>query len=328
MDVHLRLPMGMISAIPRAHDAVYEVENPGFAAPSIPRADGRAYEVENPGFAICAPIRGLDVASRLMRRTTTLSLLLGAALALAACGGSDATTTTTAETAAERATTTSQAPSTTAPAATTTLPEVGLEIVPRNYDEFRAQPTACGAQAPEPAIPMQFDSPEDLDLGTDATIAVTMSTSCGDIGIKLDPSLAPETVNSFLFLASEGYFDGTVLHRVIPGYIAQGGDPTATGTGGPGYAVPDEFPPPVVTYDRGVLAMANAGPGTTGSQFFIMLADAGLPPQYSIFGWVTEGLEILDLLQAVPLGQSPTSRDPMPSTPLETIYINSVTTQN
>ena len=289
----------------------------------IPRADGRVCGVENPGFAVCAPIRGLDVASRLMRRTTTLSLLLGAALALAACGGSDATTTT----AAEQVTTTTQQPTTTAPTTTTPQPEVGLEIVPRNYDEFRAQPTACGAQAPEPAIPMQFDAPADLDLSPDATIGVTMSTSCGDIGIKLDPSLAPETVNSFLFLASEGYFDGTVVHRVIPGFVAQGGDPTATGTGGPGYAIPDEFPPPTVAYDRGVLAMANAGPGTTGSQFFIMLADGGLPPQYSIFGWVTEGLEILDLLQEVPLGQSPTSPDPTPSTPLETIYINSVTVE-
>ncbi len=145
---------------------------------------------------------------------------------------------------------------------------------------------------------------------------------------QVGPSLAPETVNSFLFLASEGYFDGTVFHRVIPGFVAQGGDPTATGTGGPGYAVPDEFPHLRCAYDRGVLAMANAGPGTTGSQFFIMLADGGLPPQYSIFGWVTEGLEILDLLQEVPLGQSPTSPDPTPSTPLETIYINSVTVEN
>jgi cyclophilin family peptidyl-prolyl cis-trans isomerase len=248
-----------------------------------------------------------------MRRTTAVCLLIAAVFALAACGGSDATTTTAGE----------QATTTTRPT-TPTLPEVGLEVVPRDYDDFRAQPTACGAQAPEPLTPMQFDAPADAGLSPDATVAVTISTSCGDIGIKLDPSLAPETVNSFVFLASEGYFDGTVLHRIIPGYIAQGGDQTATGTGGPGYVIPDEFPPPVVTYDRGVLAMANAGPGTTGSQFFVMLANGGLPPQYSIFGWVTEGLEILDLLQEVPLGQSPTSPDPTPSTPLETIYINEV----
>ena len=257
-----------------------------------------------------------------MRRTTAVSLLIAAVFALTACGASNATSTP----AAEPATTATQPPTTTAPT-TTTLPEVGLDVVPRNYDEFRAQPTACGDQAPEPLTPMQFDAPADVGLSPDATVAVTMSTSCGDIGIRLDPSLAPETGNSFVFLASEGYFDGTVFHRIIPGYIAQGGDQTATGTGGPGYVIPDEFPPAVVTYDLGVLAMANAGPGTTGSQFFVMLANGGLPPQYSIFGWVTEGLEILDLLQEVPLGQSPTRPDPTPSTPLETIYVTTVTVE-
>jgi cyclophilin family peptidyl-prolyl cis-trans isomerase len=246
-----------------------------------------------------------------MRRTSILTLFAAAVFALAACGASDAATTTAAK-----------------PATTTTQPEVGLAVVPRDYDEFRAQPTACGAQAPEAVIPMQFDAPADQDLSPDATIAATMSTSCGDLTIRLDPSLAPETVKSFVFLALEGYFDGTVFHRVIPGYIAQGGDQTATGIGGPGYVVPDEFPPPTVPYERGVLAMANAGPGTTGSQFFIMLDDANLPPQYSIFGWVTEGLEILDLLQRVPLGRSPTRPDPTPSTPLETIYVDAVTIES
>jgi len=253
-----------------------------------------------------------------MRRAPIVALTIAAVIALAACGGTDATTSTAADT----------TPTTSAPSVAATLPEVGLEIVPRDYDEFRAQPTACGAEAPEPVTPMQFDAPPDLGLGPDEAVAVTMSTSCGDIRIRLDPSIAPETVNSFVFLASEGYFDGTAIHRVIPGYIAQGGDQTATGTGGPGYVIADEVPPPAVAYERGIIAMANRGPGTTGSQFFVMLADGGLPPQYSIFGWVTEGLEILDLLQEVPLGQSPTSPDPMPSTPLETIYIDSVTIQN
>jgi cyclophilin family peptidyl-prolyl cis-trans isomerase len=257
-----------------------------------------------------------------MRRTTASTLLAVAVFALAACGGSETTTTA----AAEEATTTTQ-PSTTStgPITTAAAPEVGLEVVPRSYDDFRAQPTACEAQAPDPVTPMQFDAPDDLNLSPEATMAVTMSTSCGDLSIKLDPSLATETVNSFVFLASEGYFDGTVFHRVIPGFVAQGGDQTATGTGGPGYVIPDEFPPPTVAYERGVLAMANAGPGTTGSQFFIMLDDGNLPPHYSILGWVTEGLEILDLLQRVPLGQSPTSPDPTPSTPLETIYVDAVT---
>ena len=143
--------------------------------------------------------------------------------------------------------------------------------------------------------------------------------------VELDPSLAPDTVNSFVFLAEEGYFDGSVFHRLIPGFVLQGSDPTATGRGGPGYSIADEFPPAGVGYDPGTLAMANAGPGTTGSQFFIVLDSIGLPPQYSIFGQVVAGLEILDRLQTVPLGQAAGSSDPSPSTPLETIYINTVT---
>ena len=82
---------------------------------------------------------------------------------------------------------------------------------------------------------MQLDAPADLGLSPDETVAVTMSTSCGDLGIRLDPSIAPETVNSFQFVASEGYFGGTAIHRVIPGFFARGGDQTAAGTGGPGY---------------------------------------------------------------------------------------------
>jgi cyclophilin family peptidyl-prolyl cis-trans isomerase len=203
-----------------------------------------------------------------------------------------------------------------------------LEVVPRSYAEFRAQQPACGAAAPEPVTPMQFDAPIDPGIDSEATVTATMSTSCGDIEIELDPSLAPETVDSFILLATEGYFDGTVFHRVIPGFVAQGGDQTATGTGGPGYVIPDEFPPLAATYSRGAVAMANSGPGTTGSQFFMMLEDGNLPPQYSIFGWVREGFGVLDLMQGVPLGQSATSPDPFPSTPLETIYIDAVTIQS
>lgn len=252
-----------------------------------------------------------------MRSTTIVILAAAAVFALAACGGSEATTTTSQPTTTTTATT-----------PTTTQPEIMLEVVPRSYSEFRAQQTACGAAAPEQVTPMQFDAPIDPGIDSEATVTATVSTSCGDIEIELDPSLAPETVDSFILLATEGYFDGTVFHRVIPGFVAQGGDQTATGTGGPGYVIPDEFPPLAVTYSRGAVAMANSGPGTTGSQFFMMLEDGNLPPQYSIFGWVREGLGVLDLMQGVPLGQSATSPDPFPSTPLETIYIDAVTIQN
>jgi len=292
--------------IPRAVGAICEVENPGFAASVIPRAVGAIYEVENPGFA-ASGIGEVDVASWAVTRLTIPSVVIAAALVLAACGGTGtgATTTTASET-------------------STTLPEVALDVVPRNYAEFRAQATACGAEAPDELTPVQFDAPADVGINPDQPLVVIMSTTCGDIEIELDPSLAPETVNSFMFLAAEGYFDGVAFHRVIPGFVVQGGDQTATGIGGPGYTIPDELPPAEIGYERGTLAMANAGPGTTGSQFFLVLEDVGLPPLYSIFGKVTAGLDVLDLLQGVPLGQAAGSADPTPSTPLESIYINGV----
>ncbi len=250
-----------------------------------------------------------------MSRHFIVAVAIAAAFLFAACGNSESTTTITA---------TSSTTTTTVPETTTTLPEVPLEIVPSNYVQFREQPTACGAVAPEPLSPMGFDAPADMGLDPSATIHATISTSCGDIVIELQPAIAPQTVNSFVFLATEGYFDGTVFHRVIPGFVAQGGDQTATGTGGPGYSIPDEFPPPGTGYERGTLAMANAGPGTTGSQFFIMVEDTDLPPQFTIFGRVLDGFHVLDRLQEVPLGKAPGSPDPVASTPLETIYINTV----
>lgn len=195
--------------------------------------------------------------------------------------------------------------------------------VPTNYEEFRAQGPACGADAPKPVEAMQFAAPD--DTGTAETVTVVIETSCGPISAELDPALAPEAVNSFVFLAEQGYFDGSVSHRVLPGFMMQAGDPTATGRGGPGYAVADEFPVGDYVYERGTIAMANAGPGTTGSQFFVMFESADwLPPQYTVIGSVVDGFEVLDVIAQIPLGQSPTSADPSPSTPLETIYLESV----
>ena len=244
-----------------------------------------------------------------MKRLIIFAALVVSALLVAACGGSTTDTTTT-----------------TVPAViSTTQATVPLEVVPRTYEQFRSQATACGAEAPAPATEMEFTAPDDEGLDPSTPIPAVISTSCGDITVELDPSNAPATVNSFVFLARQGYFDGSVFHRVIPGFVAQGGDPTATGTGGPGYSIADEFPPAGTVYSRGTLAMANAGPGTTGSQFFIVLEDTELPPQFTIFGHVTDGFEVFDTIQSVPLGASPTSPDPVPSTPLETIYIDTVT---
>lgn len=233
-----------------------------------------------------------------------LLLAIGTALVAAACTGADtapATTTTT---------------STTAP----------LSAVPMDYAGYRNQPTACSAGQPEPAVPMEFAQPE--DAGLKGMTVVTLDTSCGPIVIELSPDAAPETTNSFVFLAESGYLNGTVSHRIIPGFMMQAGDPTATGLGGPGYTLPDEFPSDPAPYSRGVVAMANAGPGTTGSQFFIMFDDAEwLGPQYTVVGQVTSGLETLELIAAVPLGTGPSSPDQTPSTPLESVYIVSASVE-
>jgi len=117
-----------------------------------------------------------------------------------------------------------------------------------------------------------------------------MKTEKGDITIRLMPEIAPITVNNFVFLAREGFYDGCTFHRVIPGFVAQGGDPTGTGRGGPGYRFTDELSP--TPFEQGIVGMANAGPGTNGSQFYIMLdAAPHLTGRYTAFGKIEEGLE-------------------------------------
>ncbi|MDP4691734.1 MAG: peptidylprolyl isomerase [Ilumatobacteraceae bacterium] len=128
----------------------------------------------------------------------------------------------------------------------------------------------------------------------------TMETSMGTMVIALDPIKAPKTVNSFVFLALNHYFDGIIFHRIINGFVCQGGDPTGTGTGGPGYRFEDELPS-AGQYQVGSFAMANAGPNTNGSQFFIISGPDGcrLPPAYALFGQVVKGLEVVDAMQKV-----------------------------
>jgi peptidyl-prolyl cis-trans isomerase B (cyclophilin B) len=203
---------------------------------------------------------------------------------------------------------------------TTTVPAA----VPQTYEKFRDQATACGAEVPPPVEMLQFDAPDDMGIDPGAIIPAAIVTSCGTIDVELDPSIASETVNSFVFLAEQGYFDGSAAHRIIPDFVLQAGDPTATGLGDPGYSVPDEFPPSDFVYTKGTLAMANAGPGTTGSQFFIVFDDTPLPPRFSVFGHVVGGFDVLDRIQEIPLGRAPGSPDPTPSTPLETLYLDTV----
>lgn len=127
-----------------------------------------------------------------------------------------------------------------------------------------------------------------------------LDTNHGPITIELLPERSPQTVNNFVFLAREGYYDGVIFHRVVPGFVIQGGDPTGTGRSGPGYQFRDELEG-AGNYSRGTVAMANAGPNTNGSQFFVCLADVGLPHSYTIFGQVSAGMEAVDAIAALPL---------------------------
>ena len=188
------------------------------------------------------------------------------------------------------------------------------------YEVFRAKPTACGAVAPDQAVEMTFAGPDDLALPDD--VGATLHTSCGAISIELYPELAPATVNSFAFLAEQGYFDGTVAHRIVEGFVVQMGDPTATGRGNPVYRIPDELPASDYRYSKWVVAMANGGPNTGGSQFFIVLDDIDLDPDYTVFGVVISGFAALEAIAAIPVGINPDTLER--SVPLEALYIESV----
>ena len=167
----------------------------------------------------------------------------------------------------------------------------------------------------------QWSSPPPMSIDPSHTYTATLQTSAGDVTIELLPGDAPQTVNNFVFLARQGYYDGTPFHRTIAGFMIQGGDPTGTGTGGPGYRFNDE--PVQRAYEPGIVAMANAGPNTNGSQFFIVHGDGarGLPPNYTIFGRVTSGMDVVNAIATAPV--RPGGREA--SSPVNPVTINSVT---
>lgn len=146
----------------------------------------------------------------------------------------------------------------------------------------------------------QYAKAPDRVIDPSKTYTATIETTVGTLEAELFVDDAPDTVNNFVFLAREGYYEDVIFHRVIPGFMIQGGDPTGTGRGGPGYKFKDE--PVKRGYLRGTLAMANAGPNTNGSQFFIMHADYPLPPNYTIFGKLTSGEETLDKIATAKTG--------------------------
>jgi peptidyl-prolyl cis-trans isomerase B (cyclophilin B) len=219
-------------------------------------------------------------------RATAVLASLVVSLALVACGGDDDSTSTTSTAAAT---------------------ETGCQQV----------------DAPEPKKD-KFSKPEEvLPAGEPAT--ATVETSCGSFTIELDTKDSPKTANSFAFLAEQGFYDGTTFHRVIPGFVIQGGDPLGTGQGGPGYSV-TEAPPQDTTYETGLVAMAKTEvepPGTSGSQFFVVVApaDAGLPPDYAVLGKVSDGMETVDAIAG--LGDP---ADPA-GTPTQTVTIDKVTVE-
>ena len=155
---------------------------------------------------------------------------------------------------------------------------------------------------------MQFDAAPDLAIDLDGDYSATLHTSLGDITVEFLAGEAPLAVNNFLFLAGQGFYDGVIFHRVISGFMIQGGDPTGTGRGGPGYQFRDELDGDG-TYARGTMAMANAGPNTNGSQFFIMHRDYGLPHNYTIFGKVTAGIEVVDAIAGLDTDHSDRPRE-------------------
>jgi cyclophilin family peptidyl-prolyl cis-trans isomerase len=163
----------------------------------------------------------------------------------------------------------------------------------------------------------KFDEEPDMHIDPNKRYVATMVTSHGTMVIALDPLAAPRTVNSFVFLARYHYYDGIVFHRIIPGFVLQGGDPTGSGSGGPGYRFADELPD-AGKYQLGSMAMANAGPDTNGSQFFVISGPDGvrLPPLYAHFGEVVSGLDVVEKIDK--LG----SRS---GTPKEQVVIESVT---
>jgi peptidyl-prolyl cis-trans isomerase B (cyclophilin B) len=207
-----------------------------------------------------------------------LLVLAAVALLASSCGGDDGSEASGGTTTAPPTTTTATEPATTAP----DTPTAGCKRV----------------DAPAPRDDGSREAPEErLDGGR--TYSLVFQTNCGAFTVKLDQSTAPETSASLVSLVRSGFYDNTIFHRIVPGFVIQGGDPTQTGTGGPGYQTVDK-PPADAKYSYGTVAMAKTeteAPGTSGSQFFVVTApDAQLPPDYAVVGTISKGLDVVDLI--------------------------------
>jgi cyclophilin family peptidyl-prolyl cis-trans isomerase len=190
---------------------------------------------------------------------------------------------------------------------------------------------ACGGSVPKAAgqpKPQFAPAPDPKKyLKPNTNYTATVDTSCGSFDISFYPEQAPDAVASFVFLANQGFFDGLTFHRIVKGFALQGGDPLGNGSGGPGYQFPNEIDKSLTFGKPGVVAMANAGPDTNGSQWFVTLgADKSLDPtasaSYTIFGHVTKGTSTIKKLENVPTTTAPGGSEP--SSPTEAAYIDSV----
>jgi cyclophilin family peptidyl-prolyl cis-trans isomerase len=186
-------------------------------------------------------------------------------------------------------------------------------VLNSNYNqEERSMPASLSANK-------KMNKP-DITIDTNKQYQVTLHTSTGDITIALDAKQTPVTANNFIYLAQNDFYNNTIFHRVIEGFMIQGGDPRGDGTGSPGYRFDDE--PVVGEYKRGTVAMANSGPNTNGSQFFIMHQDYALQPNYVIFGQVVAGLEVVDAIAGAAVRSSFSGEM---SSPVEPVILQSVT---
>jgi cyclophilin family peptidyl-prolyl cis-trans isomerase len=236
----------------------------------------------------------------------TAALALTALVGLAACssdGAGPATETTVAAESTTETTVPAEAAETAAPAdsaapAAPTDPTASAE----------AAASACPPAGGSEQQVRTFTAEQPMCIDPAKTYTAKVETTKGTFTVTLDAARAPKTVNNFVTLARWRYFDGIGFHRVVPGFVIQGGDPEGTGTGGPGYTFADELPQ-AGEYQIGSLAMANAGPNTNGSQFFVITgeAGAGLPPSYSLFGKVTEGMDVVMAIDALGQGDGPPS---------------------
>lgn len=213
-------------------------------------------------------------------------------------------------------------------------PEVEIDDPPDTEDPTAEDAAAEGPcpSADEQDVPEatdeRYDEPPRFELADDASYVVTLRTTCGDVEVELDTDGAPRSAENLLALADDGFYEGTPFHRVMDGFMIQGGDPTGTGTGGPGYELEDEldvaesFDPfelpeeelegvpeeqleqfeGLVEYPRGTVAIANSGADTQGSQFFIVQQDSPLEPLYTVIGEVVDGMDVVDDIAAGPVG--------------------------